>query len=146
MKLPFTSSTEVTPMAAACYPLARAAATGIEQDVLDLVSPKQKRMAQELAVLLQRGAIFDKGVLAKLHDLVGVLDAEIIEGTYVDTHYDHSTENVSDTQEYGMERLTPEADRLTNALGVLIELYVTLSAVHDLLRAEKALQRLRDAA
>ena len=73
MELPFTSGTELTPMAAACYPLARAAATGIEQDVLDLVSPKQKGLAQELAALLQRGAIFDKGVLAKLHDLVGCL-------------------------------------------------------------------------
>ena len=77
---------------------------------------------------------------------MGVLDAEIIEGTYVETHYDHSLENVSDTQDWGKERMTPEADRLTNALGVLVELYVTLSAVHDLLRAEKALQGLRAAA
>ena len=77
---------------------------------------------------------------------MGVLDAEIIEGTYVETHYDHSLENVSDTQDWGEERMTPEADRLTNALGVLVELYVTLSAVHDLLRAEKALQGLRAAA
>ncbi len=60
MELPFTPGTEVTPMAAACYPLARAAATGIEQDVLDLIAPKPKREAQALAALLQRGAIFDK--------------------------------------------------------------------------------------
>tara|TARA_R110002012_G_scaffold258857_1_gene439955 strand:- start:2043 stop:2204 length:162 start_codon:yes stop_codon:yes gene_type:complete len=53
---------------------------------------------------------------------------------------------VSDTQDWGEERMTPEAERLTNALGVLVELYVTLSAVHDLLRAEKALQGLRAAA
>lgn len=45
-----------------------------------------------------------------------------------------------------MSALTPEADRLSNALAVVIELYATLSAVHDILRAEKALEGLRAAA
>ena len=133
-------------MAASCFPLARAAATGIDQDVLDLVAPKPKQEARKLAELLRAGRIFDKGILAMLHELVGVLDAEIAEGTYVETRYDHSPENVSDYKTWGQERLTPEADRLSNALAVLIELYVTLSAVHDILLAEKALEGLRSAA
>ncbi|SHI51561.1 hypothetical protein [Wenxinia saemankumensis] len=146
MDMPFKSASEITAMAASCFPLARAAATGIDQDVLDLVAPKPKQEAKKLAALLRAGQIFDKGILAMLHELVGVLDAEIAEGTYVETRYDHSPENVSDYKTWGQERLTPEADRLSNALAVLIELYATLSAVHDILRAEKALEGLRSAA
>lgn len=146
MKMPFNSTNEITAIAASCFPLARAAATGIEHDVLDLVAPEPKRQAKKLAAQLQSGAIFDKGILAMLHDLVGVLDAEIAEGTFVETRYDHSPENVSDNRTWGQASLTRDADRLTNALTVLIELYATLAAVHDILRAEKALEGLRTAA
>ncbi|MFD3189748.1 hypothetical protein ACFMPD_05670 [Sedimentitalea sp. HM32M-2] len=125
-------------MASSCFPLARAAATGIERDVLDLIAPETKREARKLAARLRSGAIFDKGILAMLH--------QIVEGTCVETCYDHSPENVSDNRSWGRERLTPEADRPTNALSVLMELYATLSAVHDVLRAEKALKELRAAA
>lgn len=146
MDRPFTSAPEVTVMAAACFPLARAAATGIDQDVLELVAPKPKQEAKKLAALLRAGNIFDKGILAMLHDLVCVLDSEIAEGTYVETCYDHSAENASDDKAWGQERLTAEADRLSDALAVLIELYATLSSVHDLLHAEKVLEGLRSAA
>lgn len=146
MGSPFKSAPEITVMAAACFPLARAAATGIDQDVLDIVAPKPKQEAKKLAALLRAGNIFDKGILAMLHDLVGVLDSEIAEGTYVETRYDHSSENASVYKTWGQERLTPEADRLSDALVVLIELYATLSSVHDLLHAEKVLEALRSAA
>ena len=99
-----------------------------------------------MAALLQAGKIFDKGILAMLRELVGVLDAEIAEGTYVETYYDHSPENVSDYKTWGQDGLTPEADSRSNALAVLIELYATLSAVHDILRAEKAPAGLRSSA
>ncbi|WP_323768520.1 hypothetical protein [Antarctobacter sp.] len=145
MNMRFKSPAEITAMAASCFPLARAAATGIDQDVLDLVAPKPKQEARKLAALLRAGKIFDKGILAMLHDLVGVLDAEIAEGTWVETRYDPSPENVSSDKCWGKERLTPEADRLSNALAVLIELYATLSSVHDLLRAEQVLRELRAA-
>ncbi|MCG7630589.1 hypothetical protein MHM88_22540 [Epibacterium sp. MM17-32] len=75
MDMPFKSASEITAMAASCFPLARAAATGIDQDVLDLVAPKPKQEAKKLAALLRSGKIFDKGILAMLHELVGVLDA-----------------------------------------------------------------------
>lgn len=146
MEMPFTSADEITEMAASCFSLARAAATGIEEDVLDLVAPEPKQEARALAAQLHRGAIFEKGVLAMLHDLIGVLDAEIAEGTYVESRYDHSPENVSDYTTWGQKRLTAEADRLSNALAVLVELYATLSAVHDIVRAEKAVEGLRAAA
>ncbi|TCS60193.1 hypothetical protein EDD52_11510 [Primorskyibacter sedentarius] len=146
MELPCTSADELTTMAASCFPLARAAATGIEQDVLDLIAPAPKREAKKLAARLQSGAIFEKGILAMLHEIVGVLDSEIVEGTYVETCYDHSPENVSENQSWSRERLTPDAERLTSALAVLNELYATLSAVHDVLRAEKALEEMRAAA
>ncbi len=146
MDMPFKTASEITAMAVSCFPLARAAATGIDQDVLDFVAPKPKQEGKKLAALLRAGKIFDKGIMALLHDLVGVLDAEIADGTYVETRYDHSPENVSDGKTWGQERLTPEADRLSNALAVLFELYANLSAVHDYLRAEKALEGLRAAA
>lgn len=146
MEMPFKSTNEITAMAASCFPLARAAATGIEQDVLELVVPEAKRDAKALLAILRRGAIFEKGVLAILHELVGVLDAQILEGTYVETYYDHSPENASNESSWGKERLTPEADRLANAVAVLFELYATLAAVHDILQAEKALEGLRSAA
>lgn len=146
MEMPFKSANEITAMAASCFPLARAAATGIEQDVLELVRPDAKRDAQRLLAVLRRGRIFEKGVLAMLHGLVGVLDAQILEGTYVETHYDHSLENASNETSWGKERLTPQADRLANAVAVLFELYATLAAVHDILSAEKALEGLRSAA
>lgn len=146
MNMPLKSVDEITAIAASCFPLARVAATAIEEDVLDLVAPKPKQEAKKLAALLNVGKIFDNGTLAMLHELLGVLDAEIAEGTYVETHYDHSPENVSNCKTWGQERLTPEADRLSNALAVLIELYASLSTVHDILRAEKALEGLRSAA
>ncbi|WP_099824083.1 hypothetical protein [Oceaniglobus indicus] len=143
MEMPFTSADEITAMAAACFPLARIAATGIEEDVLDLVPWEPAQEAKALAARLRRGEIFEKGVLAMLHDLIGVLDAEIAEGTYVETYYDHSPENVSNETNWQEERLSPEADRLSNALVVLLELYATLAAVYDILQAEKALEGLR---
>lgn len=146
MEMPFKSANEITAMAASCFPLARAAATGIEQDVLELVAPKAKREAKALLAVLLRGAIFEKGVLAMLHGLVSVLDVKVLEGTYVETHYDHSPENISEETSWDKERLTPEADRLANAVAVLFELYATLAAVHDILKAEKALEALRSPA
>ncbi|WP_299566940.1 hypothetical protein [uncultured Sulfitobacter sp.] len=127
MEMPFKSTNEITAMAASCFPVARAAAIGIEQDVLELVAPKAKRDAKALLSTLHRGAIFEKGVLVMLHELVGVLDAQILEGTYVETYYDHSPENASNECSWSKERLTPEADRLANAVAVLFELYATLA-------------------
>ncbi|WP_295038498.1 hypothetical protein [Sulfitobacter sp.] len=72
MEMPFKSANEITAMAASCFPLARAAATGIEQDVLELVVPEAKRDAKALLAILRRGAIFEKGVLAMLHAYSGV--------------------------------------------------------------------------
>ena len=118
MEMPFKNIDEITAMAASCFPLARAAATGIEEDVLDLVAPKAKRDAKMLMLLLRRGTIFEKGVLAKLVELIDELDKEIAEGTYIETHYDNSPENASADTSWGQERLTPEADRLKNALIV----------------------------
>ena len=86
MEMPFKNIDEITAMAASCFPLARAAATGIEEDVLDLVAPKAKRDAKMLMLLLRRGTIFEKGVLAKLVELIDELDKEIAEGTYIETH------------------------------------------------------------
>ncbi|MBK0329528.1 hypothetical protein I5535_19855 [Rhodobacteraceae bacterium F11138] len=143
MDMPFTSADEITEMAAACFPLARIAATGIDEDVLDFVPWEPAQEAKALAARLRRGEIFEKGVLAMLHDLVGVLEAEIAQGTYVETCYDHSPENVSGSQSWGQQRRTPEADRLSNAFAVLIELYATLMAVHDLHRAEAVVEALR---
>lgn len=146
MDMPLNATSKITAMAASCFPLARTAATGIDQDVLDLVAPQPKQEAKKLAALLRAGKIFDKGILAMLDELVGVLDAEIAEGTYVETHYDYSPENVSDNKSWDQKRLTPDADQLSNALAVLIELYANLAAVHDYLRAEKAVEALRSAA
>lgn len=143
MEMPFTSADEITAMAASCFPLARIAATGIEEDVFDLIPWEPAQQAKALAARLRRGEIFEKGVLAMLHDLIGVLDAEIAERTYVETCCDHSPENVSNETNWRQERLTPEADRLTNAVAVLLELYATLAAVYDILQAEKALKGLR---
>ena len=114
--------------------------------MLDLVAPKPKQEAKKLAALLRARKTFDKGILGMLRELVGALDAEIAECTYVETRYNHSLENVSDYKTWGPERLTPEAERLSNAFAVLIELYATLSAVHDILRAEKAPAGLRSSA
>jgi len=146
MDIPFKSTDEITALAASCFSLARMAATGIDNDVLELVAPEPKQEAGKLAALLRTGKIFDKGILAMLQDLMGVLDAEIAEGTYVETYYDHSPENVSNETRWEKERLTPEADRLSNALAVIVELYTSLSCVHDYLRAEKALEGLRTTA
>ena len=119
-------------MVASCFPLARVAATGIEEDVLDLVAPRAKRDAKTLMLLFRRGAIFEKGTLAKLLELIDEIDKEIAEDTYVETHYDNSPENVSANTSWQRECLTPEAERLAKALIVLVELYVELSSVHDL--------------
>ena len=142
MDMPFKSITEIT---ASCFPLARAAATSIEQDVLDLIAPETTQEAKALAALLRRGAVFETGVLAMLHDLVGILDAAIAAGTDTEIHYDPSPENVSSDTSWGTARLTPEARRLSTALAKVLELCATLSAVHDLLRAEAVLRDLRAA-
>ncbi|WP_145953430.1 hypothetical protein [Oceaniglobus indicus] len=146
MEMPFTSVDEITALAAACFPLARIAATGIEEDVLELIPWEPAQDAKALAARLHRGEVFDNGVLAMLHDLIGVLDAEITEGTCVQTFFDHSPENVSNDMNWQQGRLTPDADRLSGALAVLLELYAALAAVYDILQAEKALTGLRTAA
>ncbi|MCB1314230.1 MAG: hypothetical protein KDK29_21060 [Sedimentitalea sp.] len=145
MDMPFKSIAEITAIAASCFPLARAAATAIEQNVLDLVAPGTKCEAKKLAARLRSGAIFEKDILARLHDLVDTLDAAIAAGTDTETCYDPSPENVSNTRSWGKQRRTPEARRLSTARARILELYATLSAVHDLLRAEAILRDLRAA-
>ncbi|MBR9762419.1 MAG: hypothetical protein GYB53_02480 [Rhodobacteraceae bacterium] len=145
MEMSINSRPEITGMAAACFPLARVAATGIELEVLDRIPPAPKREASKLAALLRVGKIFDKGVLSMLHELVGTLETEIEKGVYVETFVDNSPENVSTDRAWTSERRTPDADELSKALAVIVELYGHLSAVHDMLRAEQVLQEMRKA-
>jgi len=66
-----------------------------------------KNVWRATAALLRAGKIFEKGILAMLHELVGVLNAEIAEGTYVETRYDHSPENVPTTRP-GVRNASPQ--------------------------------------
>lgn len=137
--------TNLTALAAECFTLTRIAATAIEADVLDLGLPATRKLANAVMSNFHRRTIIDEDVLTLLKELIDAIQDEIDDGTQIITHYDHSLESVSGSATWQEQRLTPEADRLTNALVVLREFYATLAAVYDTLQAEQALASLRTA-
>ncbi len=141
MHTPFSAAEDLTALAASCYPLARFGATCIEVDLLDFLQPTQRRCAEAVMIKLRNGALFDKGILAVLHDLACLLDVKIVEDTVAVPLDGRSAKKGWDSWQDGNSQT--ELDNLADAQAALLELYASLAAVHDLINAEEAVQRLR---
>lgn len=142
MNRPAYPVTDLAPFAATCFSLARAAATCIDLQILKGVSePRTKKQAKALSTLLWAGEVFGKDILVMLYDLINLLDAE---AAIAAAHGLNCREHRSGGNAATQPDLTDaDAQRREKAIGVLVELYVSLSTVHDILRAEKALTGLR---
>ena len=130
--MPEVKHDNVNILAAYGFGMARIAATAIREDVIDCLTPKSKRIAQRLLAHLDDQSIYEPPAQADLIELVDIIAEQIEEETEVVTHYDHDPCNVS-----------KEADGLTNALVILVELLASVNVIRDLLEAEAMLLRKR---
>ena len=88
--------------------------------------------------------IFERRTLDELASLERRLVARITEGTIMVDRAEVGEGNVSPAF-WREARMTEEADALSNALAVILELQFLLEAVQDRLAAEAAIEALRQA-
>lgn len=143
MSGPETSPT-VEDLAAEALALARIAALAIREDVLHRLAPQERTGPERLLRLLDAREIFDAAALDHLASLERRLVERITDGTIMVDRAEVGEGNVSPA--FWLEpRMTEEADALSNALAVLLELNFLLEAIQDRLAAEAAIEALRQA-
>lgn len=136
-----TSST-VENLAAEALSVARVAATAIREDVLHRLAPQERTGPERLLRMLEARKIFEVTTLDHLNALESKLTARIIEGTFMVERFEGGEGNVSPVS-WREPRLTEEADGLSNALSIILELIFLLEITHDRLAAEAAVEVLR---
>ncbi|WP_353475488.1 hypothetical protein PVT71_18155 [Salipiger sp. H15] len=135
-----TSST-VENLAAEALSVARVAATAIREDVLHRLAPRERTGPERLLRMLEARKIFEVTTLDHLNALESKLAARIIEGTLMVERFEGGEGNVSPISSRE-PRLTEEADGLSNALSIILELIFLLEITHDRLAAEAAVEAL----
>lgn len=143
--MPEVKHDNVNILAAYGFGMARIAATAIREDVIDCLTPKSKRIAQRLLAHLDDQSIYEPPANADLVELIDIISEQIDEATEMVTHYDHDPCNVSNIKHWTQNKLSEEADGLTNALVILLELLTSVNVIRDLLQAEAMLVRKRNA-
>ena len=142
------SSTETPPtvedLAAEALAIARIAATAIRADVLHRLAPQERTGPERLLRMLDAREIFDARVLDHLASLERRLVEWITEGTFMADRFESGEGNVSPVL-WQEPRMTEEADALSSALAVLLELNFLLEVIQDRLAAEAAIEALRQA-
>ncbi|WP_370286623.1 hypothetical protein [Pseudooceanicola nanhaiensis] len=142
------SSTETPPtvedLAAEALAIARIAATAIRADVLHRLAPQERTGPERLLRMLDGREIFDAAVRDHLASLERRLIERITEGTVMVDRAEAGEGNVSPVF-WQEPRMTEEADALSSALAVLLELNFLLEAIQDRLAAEAAIEALRQA-
>lgn len=124
---------------------ARIAATAIRQDVLHHLQPLERTGPKRLLDAIERKKIFEKETLIELDVLNEKLEGIILAGTTEVERWDASVENVSALAVWTERYRTRQAEDIARAFIVLHDLQETLLAVHDLVHAEVALNKLRQA-
>jgi len=94
--------------------------------------------------MLDSREIFDVPVLDHIASLERRLVERITEGTVMVDRFEGGEGNVSPAC-WQEPRTTEEADALSNALAVILELNFLLEAIQDRLAAEAAIEALRQA-
>lgn len=124
---------------------ARIAATAIRQDVLHHLKPLERTGAKRLLKAIERRMIFEKETLIELDVLNEKLEGIILAGTTEMERWDASEENVSAPAVWIERHRTQQAEDVARAFIVLHDFHETLQAVHDLVQAEVAINKLRQA-
>lgn len=141
MSCPDISPT-VEDLAAEALSIARIVATAIREDVLHRLKPQRRCGPERLLRAIDRRGIFEPRTLDELASLEAQLVPQITEGTVMVNRAEAGEGNVSPV--YWREpRLTEDADALSNALAVILELTFLLEAIQDRLAAETAIETLR---
>ncbi|WP_163849210.1 hypothetical protein [Pseudooceanicola aestuarii] len=138
------TSPTVENLAAEALALARIAATAIREDVLHRLAPQERTGPERLLRLFDAREIFDAPALDHLASLERRLVERITEGTVMVDRFEGGEGNVSPAF-WQEPRMTEEADALSNALAVILELNFLLEAIQDRLAAEAAIETLRQA-
>ena len=140
---PETAST-VEDLAAEALAMARIVATAIREDVLHRLAPRERTGPERLLRMMDAREIFDAPALDHLASLERRLVDRITEGTFMVDRFEGGEGNVSPVL-WQEPRVTEEADALSNALAVILELNFFLEAIQDRLAAEAAIEALRQA-
>ncbi len=134
----------VEDLAAEALAIARVTATAIREDVLHRLAPPERTGPERLLRAIDMREIFERRTLDELASLERRLVARITEGTTMVDRAEAGEGNVSPAF-WREARMTAEADALSNALAVILELQFLLEAVQDRLAAEAAIEALRQA-
>lgn len=130
-------------LAASAFSISRLCATALHADVFPNLKPQDRHGAKRLLARIENRQIFDKESVVELDVLINKLSREIAKGTDVVEVVDNDPCNFSSDAAWKESHRTREAEDMSRALTVLLELQETVHAVHDLMHAEQALERLR---
>lgn len=131
-------------LAAEALATARIVDTAIREDVLHRIKPLERSGPERLLSAIAKRQIFDVRALDELASLEERLVRRIIEGTVMIDRVEAGEGNVSPAF-WQEPRMSAEADALSRALGVILELKFLLEAIQDRLAAEAAVESLRQA-
>lgn len=129
-------------LAAEALATARIVDTAIREDVLHRLKPQERTGPERLLRAIGKQQVFDHRTLDELGWLEERLARRIIEGTVMIDRVEAGEGNVS-PMAWQEPRMTEEADALSRALAVILEMKFLLEAIQDRLAAEAAIETLR---
>ncbi|MHA6326010.1 hypothetical protein [Roseivivax sp. CAU 1753] len=121
---------------------ARIVATAIREDVLHRLAPLERVGPKRLLRAIESREIFDHWTLDELAFLEARLVKHISDGTFMVDRAEVGEGNVSPAF-WREPRLTEDADAMSSALSVVLELQMILEAIQDRIAAEAAMEKLR---
>lgn len=140
-----TAHEDVDALAASAFALARDCDIAIREDVLHNLGPLERTGPGRVLRAIEHHNIFDRELLVEIDVLMGKLDQLIAAGTTEVWHFDASENNVSAPDAWKEHHRNHQAGELSRALVTIRGFRNALLAVHDLMHAERAIERLRQA-
>lgn len=132
-------------LAAGAFAKSRDCETAIRVDLMHNLKPQDRNAAGRVLSAIKRRNIFDKELVIELDVLMEKIEQLIQDGTTTVERFDADESNVSAPAIWTEQRRTRQAEELSRALLFIWTFHETLLAVHDLMSAERAIEKLRQA-
>lgn len=129
--------------AAEAFAVSRVCVTALRQDIIPNLQPRERRGAEHMILSIRQRRIFDQETLNELDALIDIVSRRILDGTTTSEQFVADDCHIDGGNVLKHRQRTDEADELSRALPVLLELQNCLHDVFDLMHAARALDELR---
>ncbi|MGK7654966.1 hypothetical protein ACSQ76_22015 [Roseovarius sp. B08] len=130
-------------IAAEAFADARICATALREDVVPNLARMERKAPERLIKAIETGQIFDDETLVELDVLINKLSRRIADGTTQVERVDDHPYCFSEDPSWTETHRTCVAEDMSRALTVLLSFHASLQAVHDLMNAQRELEKMR---